>query len=538
MSVLLLGLDGTPWSILNKWMDGGHLPNMKKLYEMSAHGTLRTTIPTYTCPALPTLFSGKSQGKTGIFGFTYADGTPVSLRSMRDFKIWDILGKNDKESCIVNVRMLYPVEPLKGIMISGNPAPSEDSDYVYPSELKERIAGFRHEEINRLSEELTIDPQKNKEEILGYRLTMTKNRYKVFKELNSEKNYDFSFFWIGGTDFMGHWFWDDDETYLRYFKEVDLLIKDIIDTFGDRNILVISDHGMQGIQTKKFFVNTWLEKIGYLKSKGNVITKTVRKIVAPKISTLLSKENKERLRRFLNRGSSEELSQGDDADNKKGAFEKLEYGYIHSIDWDNTKAYLVNDWGIKVKIDPGDEEYDSVRNDIIKKMNDLVDEVGNKIVKDVWKKEEFMNGPYLDQVPDIIFILEEDYGMGIVPSRNIVGTINKDQVARGGGRFFRGDHEGAIEGILMAYGPDIKPGALNNDAKLMDIMPTILHILDVDVPDDVDGVVLGDIFKEDSPIFKREIKKRDYGKPDTDQESLSPEENEKIIESLKQMGYM
>lgn len=217
MSVLLLGLDGTPWTILHKWMEKGQLPTIKKIYDTSAHGVLRSTIPTYTCPALPTLFTGKSQGKTGIFGFTYADGTPVSLRTMRDFKIWDILSKNNKESCIVNVRMLYPVEEFKGIMISGNPAPSEESDYVYPRELKKRIAGFRYVEEDRLSEALAVDPKKNKEQILALRVMMTKNHYKIFKELNMEKKYDFSFYWIGGTDFIGHWFWDDEDTYLRYF---------------------------------------------------------------------------------------------------------------------------------------------------------------------------------------------------------------------------------------------------------------------------------------------------------------------------------
>ena len=538
MSVLLLGLDGTPWSILKKWMAEGQLPIIKRIFENSVRGNLESTIPTYTSPALPTLFTGKSQGKTGIFGFTYADGTPVSLRTMRDAKIWDIIGENRKKSCIVNVRMLYPVEELNGVMISGNPASSEDSDYVYPREMKEKIRGFRHEEINRLSEELTVDPQANKEEILSYRIKMTKSRYDVFKDLNSEKDYDFSFFWIGGTDFMGHWFWDDEDTYLRYFKEVDHILEDVLKTFNGRSIIIISDHGMQGVQTRKFFVNTWLERIGYVKYGGHVITRTLRKKFAPRISHLLSKENKERLERMFGRNEVEDATMRDSCTEHKDAFEKLKYGYIHGIDWANTKAYLASNWGISLRVDPGSDVYHRIREDIIEKMGELRGEDGKKIVKKVWKKEEIFNGPYLDQLPDIVFILTEDYGMGVIPSSKIAGAINKDQYGRGRGRYFRGDHEGAIDGIIMAYGPDFRSGEVIENAKIVDIMPTVLNMLKVGIPDDIDGIVLKDLFKKESSHLKRDIKKRHYGDIKSEAKSLSCEENHEIIESLKQMGYM
>jgi predicted AlkP superfamily phosphohydrolase/phosphomutase len=457
---------------------------------------------------------------------------------MKDFKIWDILSQNEKESCIVNVRMLYPVEELKGVMISGNPAPSEESDYVYPKNLKEKIAGFRYVEEDRLSEELTADPQRNKEKILELRIKMTKNRYRVFRELNAEKRYDFSFFWIGGTDFMGHWFWGDEASYLRYFKEVDLILEDVLKTFDGWEVLVISDHGMQGVQKKKFYVNTWLEKIGYLKYRGNALSQTIRKAVAPKLSVLLSKERKEKVIKLLKRGSADVEDKAKGSSKGGYAITKLEYGSVHNIDWERTKAYLVNDWGIDIKMDSDSNEYHRIRDDIVEKLKKLTDEEGKRIVKNVWRKEEIFNGPYLDEIPDIVFIPMEDYGMGILPSSKITGIINRDQYERSDGRYFRGDHEGAIDGILMATGPHIKHGEEINKAGLMDIMPTVLHMLDVDVPNDVDGVVLKELFKEDSSFYKRKVHTRDYGKPQRDADALSSEENEEIIESLKQMGYM
>ena len=54
-----------------------------------------------------------------------------------------------------------------------------------------------------------------------------------------------------------------------------------------------------------------------------------------------------------------------------------------------------------------------------------------------------------------------------------------------------GDHR--MEGVLVAAGPPFRPGATPEQASLLDIAPTILHLLGVPVPDDMDGRVLSEI---------------------------------------------
>ena len=56
-----------------------------------------------------------------------------------------------------------------------------------------------------------------------------------------------------------------------------------------------------------------------------------------------------------------------------------------------------------------------------------------------------------------------------------------------------GDHR--MEGILVAAGPPFCPGTTPEQASLLDIAPTILHLLGVPVPDDTDGRVLSEILK-------------------------------------------
>ena len=54
-----------------------------------------------------------------------------------------------------------------------------------------------------------------------------------------------------------------------------------------------------------------------------------------------------------------------------------------------------------------------------------------------------------------------------------------------------GDHR--MEGILIATGPAFRPGAVPSRADLLDIAPTVLHLLGVPVPADMDGRVLTEL---------------------------------------------
>ena len=50
-----------------------------------------------------------------------------------------------------------------------------------------------------------------------------------------------------------------------------------------------------------------------------------------------------------------------------------------------------------------------------------------------------------------------------------------------------------MEGILIAAGPVFLPGSSPRNADLLDIAPTVLHLLGVPVPADMDGHVLTEL---------------------------------------------
>ena len=68
--VLLLGLDGMTYSVLEPAFEAGHMPVFQRLLERGASGVLTSTVPPYTPPGWTSIFTGVNPGKHGIFGFT------------------------------------------------------------------------------------------------------------------------------------------------------------------------------------------------------------------------------------------------------------------------------------------------------------------------------------------------------------------------------------------------------------------------------------------------------------------------------------
>lgn len=67
------------------------------------------------------------------------------------------------------------------------------------------------------------------------------------------------------------------------------------------------------------------------------------------------------------------------------------------------------------------------------------------------------------------------------------------------------------------------------NARIIDLVPTILHLFDVPVPYDVDGCVLKEIFNAESHLAKNKVR---YRVPE------KYEKEEEIKKRLKALGYM
>src|SRR5437868_5851725 len=67
--VFVIALDGGTYDLLGPWMEQGHLPNLKKLYDQGVHGPLESVWPPLTAPAWSSFMTGKNPANHGLMEF-------------------------------------------------------------------------------------------------------------------------------------------------------------------------------------------------------------------------------------------------------------------------------------------------------------------------------------------------------------------------------------------------------------------------------------------------------------------------------------
>jgi arylsulfatase A-like enzyme len=93
--------------------------------------------------------------------------------------------------------------------------------------------------------------------------------------------------------------------------------------------------------------------------------------------------------------------------------------------------------------------------------------------------------------------------------------------------------------VLILSGPGIRAGVRLNGARLVDLAPTILHLLDIAPPAELEGRVLEEALV-DSDVTRSPRPIDDHFAPPPGEHDYSPEEAEKIAEiaeHLRSLGY-
>jgi len=95
-----------------------------------------------------------------------------------------------------------------------------------------------------------------------------------------------------------------------------------------------------------------------------------------------------------------------------------------------------------------------------------------------------------------------------------------------------------LHGILIVRGPAFRKNVEIEGARLLDMAPTILHLLGQPVPDDMDGHVLEELF-EPSFLAQNPVQRRSGdGSGWQQQVAYSAEESAIVEQRLKDLGYI
>jgi predicted AlkP superfamily phosphohydrolase/phosphomutase len=548
--VMIIGLDGVPLDIIQRWAGDGHLPTLRRLMDSGTSGHLRSTIPPTSGPSWSSFVTGMNPGKTGIYDFLYRregsyDFPPVNASLRGGTTIWRYLSDAGRRVGVLNLPMSYPVEEVDGFIVSGWMTPYAATDYVYPSELgaelQREIGDYRIYPPETFSEN-----RKDKFLRASYELLEMRTRTAVY--LAETKPWDVFMAVFFDTDRLLHQLWhylerdhpwradqEDREWIVRdYFCKVDESIARLLEhTDEETQVFILSDHGM-GRANSFIVLNNWLLDVGLLRLKRDPWTR-LKELMFRSGFTL---RNVHQIADRLGLARQAEYVAGYFVDHLL----KIAFLSFLDVDWSESKAYSfgrhLGSIYVNVKgrephgiVEPG-AEYEAVRDEIERLAYDFCDpRTGRKLIGQVLRREEIYSGPYLDQAPDLILRPNEPsdifFGLADFGHRATVSPVYR----------YSGMHRD--HGMLIMSGPGIRQGDEIEGAAILDIAPTVLHVMGLPVPSDMDGRVIEDAFKdgymEAFPLRFIEPTAEGMTK---DGVGYTEEGEEEILERLRGLGYM
>jgi predicted AlkP superfamily phosphohydrolase/phosphomutase len=363
------------------------------------------------------------------------------------------------------------------------------------------------------------------------------------------KPWDFFMVVFTGTDRIQHALWNylDPRGYpdgltkdtaveaaiLEYYRDLDRTIGEIETHLTPEDILlIVSDHGF-GAMEKKVHMNRWLADEGYLELKrGRYLASTLKDRAWKALRKLVRAVDRRKLRRKLLAGSGARTLR------KLGGLEDRFTQFYRCVDWKETRAFvsaITDQTGIYINLEGRSPlgtvpagQYEALRDEIMERLKAFRDpDTGDPVTTSVVKREDYYSGPFTEWAPDILVTIKNcEYSTDMFLADNVFEVPKPE--------FGWGCHR--MEGIFVAHGGPVKRGA-ENHLNVYDICPTVLYLMGLSIPDDVDGRAALSIF-EDS--FTRD-RKPSYAPTEASgakSAELSAEDERELRDRLRGLGYL
>jgi predicted AlkP superfamily phosphohydrolase/phosphomutase len=277
--ILLVGWDAADWDIITPLLVQNKMPNLQKLINTGASGTIQTLQPALSPMLWTSIATGKTADKHGILGFIEPDlesgnPRPASVTSRQCKAVWNILTQQHLKTNVIGWWPSHPAEPINGVAVSNLFTKNEKhhnviEHSVYPADWTERISNCRvytedialTELIDFVPQAFSINQDKDKHlHNLAALIANAKSIHQAAKEIISNTEWDFTAVYFDVIDQVCHTFMKfyppqmagvPDDYYALYNQVIsqmyiyhDTMLGELLELAGeDTTVMVLSDHG-------------------------------------------------------------------------------------------------------------------------------------------------------------------------------------------------------------------------------------------------------------------------------------------------------
>jgi len=503
--VVVIGIDALDPVLISTWM--GELPTLSSLIREGAYGPMRSTIPPLTIPAWVSMLTGKRPAKLGSFGLVRVQKDyspkPSDPSGWRGQYVWDLAGAKGRKVGIMGFPFLASPYPVNGFMMT-DPAWGE-------------LRAIPDAYATKIRSEPASGPTWRQLKIMWRNTEREKD---FIRDVLNRDEADFYFFYLPPADTSMHW--GGKETLRETYRKLDGFLHDILPACEGKQVFLVSDHGCKE-NSGALNIPTFLSELGMLQfTQGKSsrlkarLTQTIvtlfywsatMRLLLTNIGVILAWRHQQMPFGLLGR-----------IDLKRSQLFPWGGGGSWFGLWVNRQGQFDNGC-----VSGADEEKLMVS--LRKYLTELRDpKSGEPVVARIMTREE-LGYDNSTSFPDLAVRLKDPY----VPT--FMQLPSKVWL-----RYEVFEH--ADDGLFLAKGPGIKRGYSISGCNIVDVAPTLLHVMGMGVPRDIDGHVLQEVFEPTSEFATRSVVIESPAEEMKQAAQLSGEDEERIAERLKALGYM
>ena len=429
--VVFLGIDGVPYGLIEEHPEV--FPNLTEIAESGSGGQISSIVPPESSACWPALTTGTNPGKTGVYGFQDRDSgsydTYVPMGShVSGPRVWDIVTDDGRDASVFNVPVTFPPSTRIQRHVSGFLSPSIE-EAAGDGDIQQVIEGFGYQvDVNA---KLGHDDDKS-DFIFDAEKTISA-RHKTFRHYLQQDDWDLFFGVYMTTDRVNHFLFGDyatdgeyAEEFLEFYQTLDAYIGEVQQLIDPETTLIVaSDHGFTHL-THEVYLNKWLEDEGWLEY------------------------------------ATEDHDELGDIDGATRAYSLIPGRVFLNVEDREPNGAVP------------EAEYESVRDSLIAALEGLTGPDGRTVCREIVRGEDAFSGTDTEIAPDLVIIPADGYDLK-------AGFTDKDEVFATGPRNGMHKFENAC---LFSTSPDLDL----TDVDLLDVVPTILDLMDIDANTDrLDG---------------------------------------------------
>lgn len=455
--LVVVGLDCAPPALVfDRYRSA--MPTIARAMGRGVWGPLRSTVPPITVPAWASMTSGRDPGELGLYGFrnrktrgAYAMTTSTADDVHVD-RLWDLVARAGRSAAALYVPPTWPPpRSTSATIVSCMLTPGPDAPHTHPPALAEELRARFGPHAPDLDDDGSLSP----DAVLAGLHAIARQHFDVAEHVLATRDPDFLMLVELATDRLHHALWpamdphdprhDPASPHGRgardLYRYLDARIGQLMEKAGpDATLLVVSDHGARpllgGVR-----VNELLRRAGWLVLKTD-----------PSSETPLDLAN---------------------------------------VDWSRTRAWSEGGYYARVFLNVQGREPEGVlAPDAIDDAKRALEALLGRVTEDGRTIESRLERPeraYREVngvAPDLLCFFGDltHRSLGGVGAAKVIATIDEVEADRG-----RGGANHDWDGIFVLAGPDVDAAGRTLGASILDIAPTCLRLMGLDVPSTMRG---------------------------------------------------